>query len=106
MRTARRGIRPRTRTRTRARSTRRRSSLTRPSTSRSPSARSAWRGADIVVIFGLALAAGYWSFRGRSRPEVDLIFLIGFVLALALVLFVVALRVYGNRLARFLPERL
>ena len=64
------------------------------------------RIADIVVIFGLALAAGYWSFRGRSRPEVDLIFLIGFVLAFALVLFVVALRFWGHRLARFLPDRL
>ena len=63
------------------------------------------RIADIVVIFALALAAGYWSFRGRSRPEVDLIFLIGFGLALALVLFVIALRFWGARVARFLPAR-
>ena len=64
------------------------------------------RIADIVVIFGLALAAGYWSFRGRSRPEVDLIFLVGFVLAVALIGFVIALRFWGNRVARFLPARL
>jgi glycosyltransferase 2 family protein len=64
------------------------------------------RIADIVVIFGLALAAGYWSFRGRSRPEVDLIFIIGFVLAVALIGFVIGLRIWGDRVGRFLPERL
>jgi uncharacterized protein (TIRG00374 family) len=64
------------------------------------------RIADIIVIFGLALAASYWSFRGRSRPEVDLIFIVGFVLAFALVLFVIGLRVWGHRVARLLPERL
>jgi len=64
------------------------------------------RIADIIVIFGLALAAGYWSFRGRSRPEVDLIFLVGFVVALALVVMVVVLRVWGHGIGRFLPARL
>lgn len=64
------------------------------------------RIADIIVIFGLALAAGYWSFRGRSMPQVDLIFLVGFVLALFLVGAVIALRVWGHRVARFLPSRL
>jgi glycosyltransferase 2 family protein len=64
------------------------------------------RIADILVIFGLALAAGFWSFRGRSRPEVDLIFLVGFVIAVALVVFVIGLRLWGNRLGRFLPARL
>ena len=64
------------------------------------------RIADIVVIFGLALAAGYWSFRGRSRPEVDLIFLVGFAVALALVAMVVVLRLWGRRVGRFLPARL
>jgi hypothetical protein len=64
------------------------------------------RIADIIVIFGLALAAGYWSFRGRSRPEVDLIFLIGFVVAFALVVLVVVLRVWGHGVGRFLPARL
>jgi uncharacterized protein (TIRG00374 family) len=63
------------------------------------------RIADIIVIVGLALAAGYWSFRGRERPEVDLVFLIGFVAALALIGFVVALRFWGSRVARFLPAR-
>ncbi len=63
------------------------------------------RIADIIVIFALALAAGFWSFRGRNRPEIDTLFLAGFVVAFALVLFVVALRFYGSRLKRFLPER-
>jgi glycosyltransferase 2 family protein len=64
------------------------------------------RIADVIVIFGLALAAGYWSFRGRNRPEIDALFIAGFVVALLLVLFVVALRFYGTRLTRFLPERI
>ncbi len=63
------------------------------------------RIADIIVIFGLALAAGLWSFRGRLRPEVDLIFLIGFGLAAVLVTLVVVLRIWGAGLARFLPAR-
>jgi uncharacterized protein (TIRG00374 family) len=64
------------------------------------------RIADIIVIFGLALAAGYWSFRGRSRPEVDLIFIVGFVIAVALIVAVIALRFWGHGVARFLPQRL
>jgi glycosyltransferase 2 family protein len=64
------------------------------------------RIADIIVIFGLALAAGFWSFRGRSRPEVDLIFLSGFVVALALVAFVIGLRFWGSRLSRYLPANI
>jgi uncharacterized protein (TIRG00374 family) len=63
------------------------------------------RIADILVIFGLALAAGFWSFRGRSRPEVDLIFLIGFIFALGLVVFVIGLRIWGDRIGPLLPER-
>ena len=63
------------------------------------------RIADIVVIFALALAAGFWSFRGRSRPEIDALFLAGFVFAVILVLLVVALRYFGGRLTRFLPEK-
>ena len=64
------------------------------------------RIADIIVIASLALAAGFWSFRGRSRPEVDTLFIIGFVVAAALVLLLVALRFAGHRLTRYLPERL
>lgn len=63
------------------------------------------RIADIIVIFFLALAAGFWSFRGRSRPEVDLIFLVGFVIAVVLVVLVVALRVWGDRVGQHLPPR-
>ena len=64
------------------------------------------RIADIIVIFGLALAAGYWSFRGRLTPGVDVIFIIGFVVALILVTSVIALRLYGRRVSRWLPLRL
>jgi uncharacterized protein (TIRG00374 family) len=63
------------------------------------------RIADIVVIFGLALAAGFWSFRGRSTPEIDTLFLAGFVMAAVLVLLVIGLRYFGTRLTRFLPEK-
>jgi uncharacterized protein (TIRG00374 family) len=63
------------------------------------------RVTDILVIFGLALAAGYWSFRGRDRPEVDAFFLAGFVVAAVLVVLVIALRYQGRRLTRLLPER-
>lgn len=64
------------------------------------------RIADIIVIFGLALAAGFWSFRGRSTAQLDTLFLLGFVLAIALVLGVVALRFFGDRLTRRLPARI
>lgn len=63
------------------------------------------RIADIVVIFALALAAGYWSFRGRSRPEIDALFLAGFAVAAILVLLVIFLNYFGGHLTRFLPER-
>lgn len=64
------------------------------------------RISDIIVIFGLALAAGFWSFRGRQRPEVDALFIAGFAVAVALVGFVIALRFAGRHLTRFLPSRL
>ena len=63
------------------------------------------RIADIIVIFTLALAAGYWSFRGRSMPGVDVIFILGFVLALILIGSVIVLRFYGQHVTRFLPMR-
>jgi uncharacterized protein (TIRG00374 family) len=64
------------------------------------------RIADIVVIFGLALAAGFWSFRGRSRPEIDALFLAGFAFAAVLIVLVIALRYVGGRVTRFLPSKL
>ncbi|HET7140884.1 MAG TPA: lysylphosphatidylglycerol synthase transmembrane domain-containing protein [Candidatus Limnocylindria bacterium] len=60
---------------------------------------------DIVVIFALALAAGFWSFRNRNNPTVDTLFLAGFVVASLLVVFLVALRFQGHRVGRFLPVR-
>lgn len=64
------------------------------------------RVADLIVIAGLALAAGYWSFRGRSRPEIDTLFIIGFGISLVLVVLVVVLRLLGAHLSRWLPGRL
>jgi uncharacterized protein (TIRG00374 family) len=64
------------------------------------------RVADIIIIASLALAAGFWSFRGRSRPEIDLIFTIGFVVAIGLVLVLVGFRVFGSQIGRRLPERI
>src|SRR5207302_8189437 len=63
------------------------------------------RIADIIVIFGLALAAGYWSFRGRQRPEVDAVFIAGFLVAIALIVFGLALRLAGGHIPRLLPAR-
>ena len=63
------------------------------------------RVADLVLIFSLALAAGFWSFRGRNRPEVDALFVPGFVLVTALIVFVVVLRYFGGHLTRILPAR-
>jgi glycosyltransferase 2 family protein len=61
--------------------------------------------ADIIVIAALALSAGFWSFRGRSRPEIDLIFTIGFVVAIGLVLVLIGLRLFGGSIERRLPSR-
>jgi len=64
------------------------------------------RIADIVVIFGLALAAGFWSFRNTERAAVvDTVYLIGFILAVVLVVLVIVLRVWGANLSRWLPAR-
>jgi uncharacterized protein (TIRG00374 family) len=64
------------------------------------------RIADIIVIAGLALAAGYWSFRGRAMPGVDVIFILGFVFASLLIGAVIVLRFQGHRVGRYLPARL
>jgi glycosyltransferase 2 family protein len=64
------------------------------------------RIADIIVIAALALSAGFWSFRGRSRPEIDALFLVGFVISISLVLLIIGLRVYGAGIGRWLPARI
>jgi glycosyltransferase 2 family protein len=64
------------------------------------------RVADIIIIAALALSAGFWSFRGRSRPEIDALFLIGFAISIGLVVLIVALRLFGARFGRWLPERI
>jgi glycosyltransferase 2 family protein len=64
------------------------------------------RIADLIVIAALALSAGYWSFRGRSRPDIDALFIAGFVIAIGLVLLLVALRLFGAHISRWLPARI
>ena len=64
------------------------------------------RVADIIIIAALALSAGYWSFRGRSRPEIDTLFIIGFAIAIGLVLLLVGLRIFGGQIGRRLPVRI
>ena len=64
------------------------------------------RIADLIVIASLALTAGYWSFRGRSRPEIDALFIVGFVIAIGLVLLLVGLRLFGAQIGRWLPSRI
>jgi len=64
------------------------------------------RIADIIIIAALALSAGFWSFRGRSRPEIDAIFLVGFILSIGLVVLLVGLRLFGGQIGRRLPARI
>lgn len=64
------------------------------------------RVADIIVIAALALSAGYWSFRGRARPELDVLFILGFAIAITLLLLLVALWAFGPRIGRRLPTRI
>ncbi len=64
------------------------------------------RIADIIIIAALALTAGFWSFRGRSTPQIDTLFAIGFVLAIGLVLLLIGLRVFGGHIGRWLPSRI
>jgi len=63
------------------------------------------RIADIVVIFSLALVAGFWSFRGRQRPELDIIFVLAFLLTAILIALLLVLRFFGHHVERFLPGR-
>ena len=63
------------------------------------------RVSDLLVMFWLALAAGYLSLQGRDRPELDGLFLLGFIVGAGLVVVVVALRYGGERLARRLPAK-
>jgi hypothetical protein len=63
------------------------------------------RVADIIIIAALALTAGFWSFRGRQRPEIDALFIVGFVVVIGFVVMLVGLRVFGARIGRWLPVR-
>jgi uncharacterized protein (TIRG00374 family) len=64
------------------------------------------RVADIIIIAALALSAGFWSFRGRSRADIDALFIVGFVVAIGFILMLVGLRLFGSRIGRWLPQRI
>ena len=64
------------------------------------------RIADLVVMLLLALAAGYWSFRGRARPEIDALFLAGFAFVALLMILLLSLRMFGPAIGRLVPARL
>jgi len=64
------------------------------------------RVADIIIIAALALSAGFWSFRGRQRPDVDALFIVGFVVAIGFIALLVGLRIFGARIGRWLPVRI
>jgi len=64
------------------------------------------RVADIIVIAALALSAGFWSFRGRQRPEIDALFIVGFVVAIGFIVMLIGLRMWGAHVSRWLPARI
>jgi len=64
------------------------------------------RVADIIIIATLALSAGFWSFRGRQRPDIDALFIVGFVVAIGLIIVLTGLRIFGGRIGRMLPARI
>ena len=58
---------------------------------------------DLFAIVTLGLAAGFWSFRGRLPPDVQVVFAIGVVFVLALALGLLTLRNFGRRIITSLP---
>jgi len=58
---------------------------------------------DLFAIIVLGLAAGYWSFRGRMPPEVQLVFAIGVVVVGVLAVGLFAIRNFGRRVLQRLP---
>ena len=64
------------------------------------------RVGDIIIIAILALTAGFWSFRGRQRPDIDALFIVGFAVAIGFVLMLIGLRLFGGHIGRWLPARI
>ncbi len=58
---------------------------------------------DIFAIALLGLAAGYWSFRGGLPPAVEVVFVLGFAVVIALALGLFTLRNFGRRIIGRLP---
>jgi uncharacterized protein (TIRG00374 family) len=58
---------------------------------------------DLFAIVILALAAGFVSFRSGMRPEVQIVFLLGVIVAFVLVIGLFTMRNFGRRLITRLP---
>ncbi len=58
---------------------------------------------DLIAIVVLGLAAGFWSFRGKLDPTVQLIFAVGLVVVIVLVVGLLVVRNFGRRILTRLP---
>ena len=58
---------------------------------------------DLFVIVLMGLAAGFWSFRSGMPREVQIIFVLGFIVVVLLALALFTLRNFGRRLLDVLP---
>jgi uncharacterized protein (TIRG00374 family) len=58
---------------------------------------------DLIAIAVLGLAAGYWSFRGGMPPAVQILFIVGIVVVIALAVGLFTMRNFGRRILTRLP---
>jgi uncharacterized protein (TIRG00374 family) len=58
---------------------------------------------DLIAIAVLGLAAGYWSFRGGMPPAVQVLFIVGIVVVIALAVGLFTMRNFGRRILTRLP---
>lgn len=58
---------------------------------------------DLIAIVVLGLAAGFWSFRGKLDPTVQLIFAVGLIVVLVLVVGLFLVRNFGRSIVTRLP---
>jgi uncharacterized protein (TIRG00374 family) len=61
------------------------------------------RVVDLIAIAVLGLAAGYWSFRDGMPPAVEILFIVGIVVVIALAVGLFTMRNFGRRILTRLP---
>ena len=61
------------------------------------------RVVDLIAIALLGLAAGYWSFRGGMPPAVEILFIVGIIVVIALAVGLFTMRNFGRRILTRLP---